>query len=233
MPIYYAIYTFISEPETYWWPLNREVRSHVASALLWANLIGYALPTALMFTPWESPYTVQNFESLWQISPMLVPIICNVVARIFEKGSSKADDQKKADKVFPDLAPLKTLYLVVGALGFLHHVYCLSKISSSPDISFASVFWPDFSPTAKTFGEGLRAIFLADFYGFFIATFGWLCMAVYDLKRMGRTRVELGQASALILAGQFTIGPGATMALVWYWRETNMSKTIFATGGVN
>ncbi|KAH0846650.1 hypothetical protein AYO21_08051 [Fonsecaea monophora] len=230
MPIYYAAYTYISEPETYWWPLNREVPIQHASSLMWAVLIGYALPTVLMYVPWKDPSTIQIFESLWQPSPMFVPLICGVLGYICVKRYNIVQVSRKANEPFPDIPYLKSLYFVTGVLGAALHVYSLSKIFFSPDLSLASVFWPDFSAQPKDLTEGLKSLFLADFWGFHIASYAWLCMAVWDIKRMGRTTVGFGAASALIALGSLIIGPGATMSAVWYWREIAMSKTTFATG---
>lgn len=230
MPIYYAIYTFVSEPETYWWPLNRQVPIQSAITLIWAVLVGYALPTVLMFIPWKDPSTVQNFEALWQVSPMLVPLLCTILGKLYAKHNNIVPTERKANKVAPDLPHLQKLYIVTGVLGLLLHAYSLFKITSSSNLTLGSVFWPDFSATPKELGEGLKSLFLADFWGFEIATFGWLCMAVWDLKRMGRTTADIGQASALIALGTLIVGPGATMSAVWYWREGVLAKTSFGHG---
>jgi hypothetical protein len=230
MPIYYAAYTYVSEPETYWWPLNREVPIQFAASLTWAITIGYALPTVLMFLPWKDPYTLQNFEALWQASPMLVPLICGILAYFYKKRNNIVPVARKAKQVFPDVQHLKTLYVFTGALGLVLHVYCLAKILASSDMSMASVFWPDFAAQPKALGEGLRAIFLADFWGFHVATYAWLCMAAWDLKRMGRTAVDVGKSSALIALSCLVVGPGATMSAVWYWREGALAETCFARG---
>jgi hypothetical protein len=230
MPIYYAIYTYISEPETYWWPLNREVKIQHAVSLIWGVTIGYTLPTILMFLPWKDPNTIQNFEALWQVSPMLVPLICGILGSLYARRHNLKPVSPKAKEVFQDVAHLKQLYIVSGVFGLMLHVYCFAKISSSPDISLTSIFWPDFSSQPKSFGEGLRALFLTDFWGFYIATHAWLCMAVWDLKRVGRTTVDVGKASALIALSSFVIGPGATMSAVWYWRENALAQTGFAQG---
>lgn len=230
MPIYYAAYTFVSEPETYWWPLNREVPVQFAASLIWAVVIGYVLPTVLMFVPWKDPYTLQNFEALWQVSPMLVPLMCSGLAYVYKKRNNIVFEPRKAKASFPDVAHLKTLYLVTGSLGLMLHVYCLTKILASPNLSMASVFWPDFSAQPKALGEGLRTIFLADFWGFHVATYAWLCMAAWDLKRMGRTAVDVGKSSALIALSSIVVGPGATMSAVWYWRESALAETCFAKG---
>lgn len=226
MPVFYAAYTFISEPETYWWPLNREVPIAFSSSLLWANIVGYVVPTVLMFIPWSSPYAVQNFEALWQASPMFVPLFCQILG-YFRAPSSSDEPAKKGNRDFPDVAYLKNIYVVTGALGLLLHVFCAVKISASHDVSFDSVFWPNFSPQPKPLGEGLRAIFMADFWGFYIATYIWLCMAVWDVKRVGRTRVNVVKASILIAIGHLLIGPGASMSAVWYWRENALAKQMF------
>lgn len=231
MPIYYAIYTFISEPETYWWPLHREVPLQYAATLKWA-LLGYVLPTVLMFYPWASPERIQNFESLWQPSPMFVPLLCGLFGSLYAARHKIKHTQRVAHETFPDIAHLDTLYLGSAVLGFLLHIWMLVRISRASDMTFSSVFWPDFSPQPKELGEGLRALFMADFWGFHVATFGWLCMAVWDLKRVGRSNVSLANAVALILAGNFVIGPGTTMSLVWYWREKAMARTQFARGGL-
>lgn len=229
MPIFYAVYTFVSDPETYWWPLNREVMIPWASSMLWANMIGYVLPTVLMFYPWSDPNLVQNFEVLWQVSPMLVPLFCNVLGYFYGKRNPNwAKTPKRADTPFPDVVHLKQVYLVAGLLGFALHVYCLVSIVASPSISLASVFAPDFSATPKPLGEGLRAIFLIDFYGLELASFAWSVQAVWDLRRVGRTTVDVATAAGLIALANIVAGPGAALSAVWYWRETLLAKTSFS-----
>lgn len=229
MPIYYAVYTYTSEPETYWWPLNREVPIQSAVSLIWAVSIGYTLPTILMFLPWKDPNTTQNFEALWQVSPMLVPLLCNILGKLYAWQNNIVKVPRQAKKPFPDIFHLKRLYIVTGVLGLALHFYCLAKIWSSPNLSFTSVFWPDFSPQPKELGQGLSALFLADFWGFEVATYGWLCMAVWDLKRVGRTNVNSWKASSLIALSTLFAGPGATMSAAWYWREIAMAKTSFVS----
>lgn len=230
MPIYYAIYTYISEPETYWWPLNREVRVQYAKSLIWAVMIGYTLPTLLMFWPWKDPITIQNFEALWQVSPMLVPLLASAMGYVYAKRHGLKHVSPKAQQPFADVPHLKTLYIATGTLGLALHIYTIAAILSSPTLTLKSVFWPDFSAAPKPLGEGLRALFLADFWGFYLASYGWLCMAVWDLKRVGRTVLSVRKASAMIALSSFVVGPGATMSAVWYWREGVLATTCFGEG---
>ena len=230
MPIYYAAYTFFSEAETYWWPLNREVRIQYAASLPIANIVGYAIPTMLMFVPWKDPYTIQNFEALWQVSPMLVPLVCNILGFVYTKKNNLKRVVPKANETFADLSYLKALYIITGTMGFLLHVYCMSKILFSSNLTFSSVFWPDLIASAKPLDEGIKTIFLTDFWGFYIASHVWLCMAAWDLKRMGRTDIDPQNASIFITLASFILGPGATMSAVWYWREDALARTNFVKG---
>lgn len=117
MPLYYAVYTWISDVETYWWPLNRAVPTHYAKTLLWAIMIGYTLPTVLMFVPWSDPIVMQNFEALWQPSPMFVPLLCMVFGFIYTKKNPKAHAQHKARDSFSDVLELQKIYVITGIRG--------------------------------------------------------------------------------------------------------------------
>lgn len=230
MPLYYAVYSFVSESETYWWPLTRQVPIRYADSMIWAVLIGYALPTVVLFVPWDDPFTLQNVESFWQISPMLVPFLCTTIAFFHPSQRTTAAQQpRQMNEAFVDLNPLKRLYLIIGILGLLFHVYCVIKVIYDPELALSSVFWPDFATQEKTLGEGVRFMFLIDLWALEIATYVWSCQAVWDLKRVGRTSANIPKAAALIAVGTVFLGPGATLSAVWYWRETKLAQMSFTT----
>ncbi|KAH6977419.1 hypothetical protein BKA56DRAFT_674234 [Ilyonectria sp. MPI-CAGE-AT-0026] len=231
MPIYYAVYTWISDVESYWSPLKRFVPIEYAKTLLAANFLGYILPTILMFIPWSNPYTIQNFEALWQVSPMLVPLFAMIFGTIYAWQNPKPSEEKLTppSKGEPfDLVSLKLIYVVTGACGVFLHWGIMIKLLTSidPGLTFGSVFLPDWSATAKPLGEGIKNLFLADFWGYYLASYVWCASAVWDLNRVGQTDVDITTASVAILAGHFIIGPGAAMSAVWYYREDAMALHI-------
>ncbi|KAI9745064.1 MAG: hypothetical protein M1818_001342 [Claussenomyces sp. TS43310] len=228
MPLYYIAYTWVSDSEPYWWPLKRLVPAYYAKSLLPAIGIGYVLPTVLMFMPWKDPATIQNFEALWQPSPMFVPLLTVIFALIYSWRNPQKDHLTPLASDEPeDLPYLKRIYIVTGILGVMLHLGVMIQLltSTDPEHTLSSVFVPDFRAEAKTLGEGLRSLFMADFWGFYVASYVWCCSAVWDLKRVGRTNVHTGKASAGILLANFILGPGATMSGLWYWRETAMART--------
>lgn len=106
MPIHYAVYTYISELETYWWPLNREVQIHSATSLVWVIMIGYALSTIIMFVPWKDPYTAHIFISLRQPSPMFIRLICGILKYFQVKRNGFTQVPRKVNQDFPKVLRL-------------------------------------------------------------------------------------------------------------------------------
>jgi hypothetical protein len=230
MPLYYAAYTFISAPESYCWPLNREVPIQHADSMIWAVMIGYTLPTIILFVPWKDPFTLQNIEACWQLSPMLVLLLCTIFAYFHPFQRSKVAQQpRKANEIPPDIEPLRRLYVVTGILGVLFHVYCVVRACYDPELTLSGVFWPDFVTQEKTLGEGVKFMFLIDVWALEVATYVWSCQAVWDLKRVGRSDADIPKTAALIAVSTVVLGPGATLCAVWHWRETQLAKTSFAT----
>jgi hypothetical protein len=173
MPLYYAVYTFSSRAQSYWCPLSRRIPLHYAKALLPAVLVGYIVPTLLMFFPWDSPALVQIFEAIWQQSPMLVMPLTMIFGAMYKARSpiQSTTITPQADEEPADLKYLKRVYIVTGVLGVLHHFYVVIKIAISTDPSFtlSSVFIGDYMPEPKELGDGLHSMFLADFWGLFVA----------------------------------------------------------------
>ncbi|EXJ79932.1 hypothetical protein A1O3_08217 [Capronia epimyces CBS 606.96] len=256
MPLYFIAYTYLSNGESYWGPppsLSSEVPLKYAKVLLPAILLGYALPTLLMFWPfWTDPDTVQNLTAFWQPSPCYVQVLLVVLGggydlkNIYQQHQQKSspstganstslnrakDNPGEKDSAYPYL---KAVYSCTFVVGLVLHVSCiayLTLVSPDPELTLKSVFWPDWSATPKPHGEGLRNMWLVDFYVFDVACVIWCCFAVWDLKSVGRLTpgeesFGVARASLLILLAQLVVGPGAAMSAVWYWREIALSRTL-------
>lgn len=228
MPLYYAVYTFVSAPESYWWPLYREVPLKYAQSLLWAVLVGFGLPTVALFVRWEDPFTLQNVNAIWQLSPVYVPLLCTTLAYLDPYPKTRPNQWSQEQLgIMPDIRHLKRLYLITGIIGLIFHVSCFVKVILDPILTLFSVFLPDFAPGQRSLGEAVKYMFLIDIWAMDVATYIWTCQAVWDLKRVGRTDANVLKAVALIAAGNVILGPGATLCAVWYWREDQLARLNF------
>ncbi|KAJ3530542.1 hypothetical protein NM208_g9280 [Fusarium decemcellulare] len=228
MPLYYAAYTWISDVEPYWWPLQRVVPIQHAKSLLSSSLIGYVLPTILMFIPWKSDRIAQYWETFWQPSPLFVPLLTTAFGVLYRWQRPLKPDEKLTPLARDepvDVGYLKQVYSVMGILGVLVHWYVVLGIFSDDQLSFAKVFIPNLSANPMPLYQGFQNIFLIDFWGFFAASYVWCVSAVWDLKRVGRTTVSTGNSALVIAAANLAFGPGAAMCagLVLEGREDGNS----------
>lgn len=227
MPIWFAAYTWKSDSEHYWWPLSREIPLPYAKSILPAVLIGYVVSTILMFWPWESLATVQAMTALWQPTPIVVQALATIFAFLCTSRQGPSHQYRVASAVPQDLRYLRTIYFVAFVLGMALHlgvVFTLAT-SSDPDLTLKAVFQPNFTAERQTHGEGLRNLWLPDFYGLFISTTFFCCAAVWDLNRVGKTSVSMYKACIVLLVASVLVGPGAAMVGCWYWREVAMAVT--------
>ncbi|KAK1657895.1 hypothetical protein BDP55DRAFT_638305 [Colletotrichum godetiae] len=234
MPLYYAVYTSISDVEPYWWPLRKAVPVEYAKALLPATLLGYFLPTVLMFLPWSEAETAQYWETFWQPYPCYVPLLTMLLGMINRWQRSLSAKEKRLPRVKDeptDSASLKQLYFVTGILGVFLHWSVLLTILSDAALSFAGVFSPTYSVNPMPLDQAFLNIFVVDFWGFFIASYVWCIGAVWDLRRVGRADVNVVNASLIILLAHLGLGPGAAMSAVWYWKEERMAICLFPEAG--
>jgi hypothetical protein len=225
MPIWFAAYTWKSESEHYWWPLSREIPLPYARSILPAVLLGYVAPTILMFWPWESLSTVQAMTAFWQPAPIAVQSLGTIFAFLY--GTSRQPHHRAANVEPKDLGYLRKIYSVAFVLGVALHlgvVYTLAT-SSDPDLTFTAVFMPNWTTGRQSHGEGLRNLWLADFYGLFVSSTFFCCAAVWDLNRVGQTSVSIFKAFIMLVGASVLVGPGAAMIGCWYWRELAMAVT--------
>lgn len=220
-------YLKVSAPDPYWWPLSRQVPDKYAKTLLPALLLGYLVPTILMFWPFADPDTVQALIAFWQPSPVYVNVLLILFSTLYNLIWPDDHSTFRASAEPPDMPQLKKLYFVAFGLSLLLHFGTVFTVilSADPELTFGSIFLlPQLSPSMSLTG-GLKLIWLVDFWVWAIATMCWCWLSVWDLTRVGLTTVSVAKAGAAIILGSIVLGPGATMTACWYWREQAMSRT--------
>ena len=208
VPLYLLTFTYTSSRTAYLDKVSI-VRSTSSRTLIPAVILGYLLPTALMFYPFQDLDYTMFATALWQPSPILVNIVWILLASITSSGS-------KAGNVL-------NAYLMSGLLAAASHLVVLYQAfsSSCPDVTVTSIFIP-IERTTAPFEEAVHFIFQIDYLLIFIATSIWCIQTILALQtRLGRNATVLILA---VLLGVPTIGPAATLSGVWYWREKKLAR---------
>lgn len=76
----------------------------------------------------------------------------------------------------------------------------------------------------ETLAGGVFVFFQNDFLLVTAASFIWSLVNIADLHRAGLSRVDWKAGLGYLMAGFVLIGPGASAAALWFWREDVMSR---------
>lgn len=221
--MYYAAYVSASASDAYYFQ-GRAVSAGYAQSLLPAVVLGYLVPTALVYyVPWGYTRTVQQLVAFWQPSPIYVSVLLGVFSFLVPSSSSSATTAVAKNA---DVKHLKRAYLVVGLVTAAAHAATVYTLLTSDDakLTFGYVFLPDRATWKDSMALGLHYIFQVDFFGAFGATLIWGWVVVYDVLRI------LGKPGAIdfiktvlgIVFVTVVAGPGTALVMVWNWREDRL-----------
>ncbi|KAG0158292.1 hypothetical protein PDIDSM_5805 [Penicillium digitatum] len=236
-PLYVSSSTYISSGIAYFSPSTRSLPESTARAVLPALMLGFVVPTIMLFLPLADALNMrQVFIALWQPAPVYVVILTRMFSCVFKStGSSspaKNDGAAAQTKSNRDIPYLQTLFAVAGGISACFHVALLLSWAAlgTKFITKACIPSEAFPQVAKI-ANGVFIFFQNDFLLATTATLLWCLASVWDLYRIGVSNVSWQVALASLILGSFAIGPGATVAAVWYWREEVMSRTSFHRHG--
>ncbi|KGO65541.1 Monooxygenase, FAD-binding [Penicillium italicum] len=236
-PLYFASSTYISSGIAYFSPNTRTLPESTARALLPALILGFVVPTIMLFLPMaDALNTRQLFIALWQPAPVYVVVLTQVFSFVIKSISSstptKTGSAAADNKTNRDFPYLQTLYTVAGGVSASFHVALLLSWAALGTNFITKTFIPSeaFAQVA-TIADGVFIFFQNDFLLVAAATLLCCLASVWDLYRIGVSNVSWQMALAGLILGSLAIGPGATVAAVWYWREEVMSRTSFRRHG--
>jgi hypothetical protein len=223
-----------------YWTKSARVPLTKSQAMLLSLLLGYFLPTMLMFAPFRDAnmWTTQFFTAIWQPCPwypeMLTFILSKIIALVSGTTAYTASTTSKTKKTNPrpDLPSLLNIYEVVFIISLASHIILLVTIlmPNHPDWTFSRIF---LHPTGRNSSvemslvQGMHAIFQADFNLIFLSAVMWARLVVSDTKRVGGSKVEgMGWKERVTLFGPglVVMGPAAVVAWVFWWREIEMAR---------
>lgn len=230
LPLYFLVSLYTSSNKVYTRTTGRPIPVAVAKALVPALCLGAVLPTVAMFMPHADPLAHQNAIAFWQPLPVYVAFLTWSFSRLISmvRKSDKAETSPFDWELFEqkDLAPLYAGYTFVFAVTAVSHAYAL-LYSSSNSLNL----WETFFSLPAMRDVGLTG----DIFGFFkydmvlamAAILVWSLYSVFELRRLGYvTTVQAVRAGLAVLAGQVVVGPGATYAGLWAWRENAIASSV-------
>lgn len=226
IPLYYLAYTRVSARKDFWSPASRQIPASYAKALLPSLVIGYLLPTILIYLPFaDSDLSLtQGLIALWQLSPLIVNMLLFVISAVYginERSNSKNDDDV-SKPLNDDIKYLDRVYLTCFIVSAVAHIgtilVCL--LSTHPQHSFMHALVLRPTSNQMPWGECIHYIFQIDYWVIFAAALGASYLTLWDLKTMGgKTDFSLLRAAVGMVLSVICVGPAATVAGVWYIRE--------------
>ena len=231
-PLYFATSLFHSSSVSYFTPSSRTVPESAALALLPALVLGFVLPTMMMFFPLQDSLNArQIFIALWQPSPVYVVILTEILSRVLkwtDRSTPVKADSHVESNCNRDILYMRIVYAAVGGISACFHLALILCWISSGTEFITRAFIPfDSLAQASNLADGVFIFFQNDFLLVAAATMLWCLASAWDLYRVGISDVSWQFALVGLVFGCLMVGPGATAAAVWYWREEVLSRTSF------
>jgi hypothetical protein len=193
-----------------------------AKTLLPALIGGYLIPTLAVYFPWKDADLsfTQGIIAFWQLSPLLVNMLLFSPSIFHQKPINQAtppqDDVKYLNRVY-------ITSFIVSAITHIGTLF-LTLTSTTEEVSFNRAI--GLVPVSETMSmtDALLYIFQVDFWLFSLAVLGGSYITLWDLKRAGKTDLSMFKSFVVIVISSVLVGPGATVAGVWYVRESIMAR---------
>jgi hypothetical protein len=219
LPLYYAAWLSMSSQDSYL-ATDRQISASAGVSLLPALILGYVVPTVLVYYPWGSFAALSKATALWQPAPFFPNILIWVASLVWRPSPGKLN-QKNGD-----LAQLERIYLFSAAICSALHLAIGVAImtSTDPRISLSSVLLLNSQTYKIDMAHGLHWIFAWDFWFCFLSSLLWLLISVTDVLRVSGelTAIAMAKAALAIRLLSVITGPGSALPIVWYWRERKL-----------
>jgi hypothetical protein len=186
------------------------------------------LPTIMMLLPTPQVYTWDNWSALWQFAPLLFNLHLKAISTALKRyrGTEKRDRELGMSRYEArDVNILQSVYVFAFAVQAMAHIASLAYRWSYLNVSLIDVFSGPPDILEPRFSLPLLSAKIAILFenDMAIGIFGYLgsqLYSIWDLRRLGYIKTdESVKAGIATLAGQWIVGPGATWAGLWYWRE--------------
>ncbi|KAG7142830.1 hypothetical protein HYQ45_000923 [Verticillium longisporum] len=210
-------------------PSGRAVPLEVAGSLVPALTLGYILPSILAIIPLLRAKRVDLLR--------FAPFLFSVLTSLFTSGlrrwqwhsCSTTKDRSRPDMdryTKRDLQTLKSTYSFAFGIQATAHLVALGVTCYSSGAWVNRTLLPSTNLTVSdiplsNMGEDFDSLHKYDLMAGLAAVIASKMYSIWDLRRLGYIKtLEAIEVAVSVVAGQVLVGPGATWAGLWYWRES-------------
>ncbi|KAB8202351.1 monooxygenase [Aspergillus parasiticus] len=200
---------------------SKEIDAVTTESLVLSTWAGYYTTTfANFFAP--SLQSRQWYNAMWQIFPVTIPLlqIPFSLAKRWLSPSSPAQD--KIDKKQQQRKRKQNIRYAYGAFALISGLtFIYGRFTAPPGVSFWRLFVPglqDHLAPVTSFSDGIARFLQYDELLSMASAYVWLGLRFRELKLAG-ARFSWTRAAGAFVTSLMALGPGATFALGWGWRE--------------
>lgn len=207
-PIYFAIYIYLSQPRSFYYPNPRAINLRAAEYLPTGLLVTYFVPTLLLLRNSAAIDISGRILSLVQLGlPILVSLGQWLSKR--EPPSANFAEALYGTRDMPYLSRFYNFsFLITSTL----HIVIASRIF--PHIQdVAAVKEMVFSSEGRQLGCLIGAILI------------WSVLTIWDLRRTNVFQTSLFLAVPAVTIGSICFGPAATLIELWKRRESALERS--------
>lgn len=215
-PLYYLLHYIYAPIDVFKASDMRLTRVAYTRTILPALLAAYYLPLYASFL-WPSFAGRVYWNFLWQLFPLWITLLASYVLFYFFADTTKHD---RLHNVRRDLPVIRTTMAVLAIHSAAVWLYAWYQSGFVAETMMNTILPPLHSPQGAKDLVTFTGEFLRFDSAFLVGnTFFWMGLLFWDIKHAGM--LELGWVWILVyaLVAAVTVGPGATAALGFLWRE--------------
>jgi hypothetical protein len=221
----------ISTFQAHEYPTGRFIRPEVAKALLPALTLAFVVPAALMATSTWNTSIGRDWVLIWNAAPLLFAVFTLILSAGLGRWQRWQELEKEPEKPHferyhnHDVPFLKSAYAFAIAVQATVHLAMLGYLWVHSGKSITAIVLgftesPAGNGSLAEAASRLASSFKHDTVAAFVAVVAANMYSVWDLRRLGYITTYAAVKAVLgVLGGQVVLGPGATWATLWYWRE--------------
>ncbi|KAL2827237.1 hypothetical protein BDW59DRAFT_160525 [Aspergillus cavernicola] len=208
-----GVYFFI---DLFWSPVTKfptvessRVPKSTVSAVFAAMLVVYYPATLGSYFAPTLERRVQ-FNALWQLFPILV-VLVQVLLMAFPSNESTKTNPR------PEIKSIRFAVVLLSGVAAIAFQYV--RASTPNGVSMIDIFFPtDLDVPALSFETAVRRMLQYDQIFWVLTAYYWLLLSFRDLQLRG-VQVSWMRVLGLLTVGTVGVGPGATFAVGWLFRE--------------